>query len=237
MITALIFALFSADQATPAPVAPPFAHGAPITINTCVPVVDKSGPSVAGVSLTSTSSGIRIQFTNESSKPADLINFEVNSNGERFVIRDVGTFSPGIEIDHKYRNGAGQAFVLPAFIAPNVTCSVASIRFADGTTWQRGQPEPVAGTAPPRAARLTANPARVLMDRSADSELFLVSSSERISAFRETDDCANVAAIFVAVTGQSTATYSVRPVAAGSCTARITDEAGNVLFVPVTVRP
>ena len=236
MLAAFIFSLLNADQATPAPVAAPFPGGAPITINTCVPMVDKSGPTVAGVSLTSTSSGIHIQFTNESQKAADLINFEVNSNGTQFVIRDVGTFSPGIEIDHKYRNGAGQAFVLPAFIAPNVTCSVASIRFTDGTTWQRGNPEPLAGVAQPHP-RLAASPTRVNVARSADSELFMVSSSEQISAFRETDDCANVAAIFVAATGQSTATYSVKPLAAGSCTARITDEAGNALFVPVTVRP
>ncbi len=112
---------------------------------------------------------------------------------------------------------------------------MASIRFTDGTTWQRGSPEPVAGVAPPHP-RLSASPAHVNVARSADSELFMVSSSEQISAFRETDDCANVATIFVAATGQSTATYSVRPVAAGSCTARITDEAGNALFVPITVR-
>ena len=201
VITALIFALFSADQATPAPVAPPFAHGAPITINTCVPVVDKSGPSVAGVSLTSTSSGIRIQFTNESSKPADLINFAVDSNGEQFVIRDVRN----VFARHRDRPQVSQRRRSSVRLAGvhrterHLQRGIDPLRRRNHVAAR--QPEPVAGTAPPRAARLTANPARVLMDRSADSELFLVSSSERISAFRETDDCANVAAIFVAVTG------------------------------------
>jgi len=238
VLTALVGLLLIAEQATPPPFIPPDASAPPITINSCAPVVDQSssGPTVAGIALTSSSSGIRIQFTNESPKTADLINFAVDSNGNEFVIRDVGTFSPGVSIDHKYRNGAGQAFVLPAFIAPSIKCAIASIRFTDGSIWKKGQSDGQSGAGTTRAAKLSANPARVSLERSTDSELFLVSSSEPVSAFRETDDCANVAAIYVSATGQSTATYSVRPVAAGSCTARITDEAGDVLFVPITVK-
>lgn len=66
--------------------------------------------------------------------------------------------------------------------------------------------------------------------------LFMVSSSERVSAFKEVDDCAKVAKVFVAATGQSSASHSVRPLAPGSCTARIADEAGNTLAVPIVVK-
>jgi hypothetical protein len=174
------------------------------------------------------------------------VNFAIDSNGERFVIRDVGTFSSGVSIKHKYRNGAGQAFVLPAFIAPKVLCEVASVRFADGSAWRKGIGlDPASAPAPATSgasatlcasAALSANPTRVEIDRSTESELFIVSSSERIGAFRETDDCANVATVFVAATGQRSATYSVRPLATGTCTAHVVDEAGKALAVPIVIR-
>jgi len=72
---------------------------------------------------------------NESNKTANLVNFDVDSNRDHFVIRDIGMFSPG-----------------------------------------------------------------------------------------------------VAATGKSTATYSVKPLAAGTSTATITDEAGKTLAVPIAVR-
>jgi hypothetical protein len=184
---------------------------------------------------------MHIQFTNESNRTADLVNFAVNANGTQFVIRDVGTFSPGVSIDHKYRNGAGQPFVLPAFIAPDIKCNVSSVRFTDGWIWRMGEGSTRFRStgSPPNAAvppKLTANPPRVEIDRLTDSELFMVSSSEPVSAFKEVDDCAKVAEVFVAATGQSSASYSVRPLAPGSCTARITDEAGSTLSVPIVVR-
>ncbi|HEV3152177.1 MAG TPA: hypothetical protein VGZ02_00075 [Candidatus Baltobacteraceae bacterium] len=211
---------------------------APVTINSCGPELSNSSnaPSVAGVPLTSTSSGVKIEFVNESSKVADLVNFAVTSNGTQFVIRDVGTFSPGVSITHRFRNGSGQSFVLPSFIAPDVSCEVASVRFADGSFWTKGQ----AQTQQPAAsgsssAKLTASPARVDIDHTTESDLFLVSSAERVTAFKESDNCGGVAGVFVAATGQSSASYSVKPVAPGSCTAQITDEAGNTLSVPIIV--
>jgi hypothetical protein len=238
----VVLTLALLEQATPPPVAPPADGASPITINTCGPMVDKnSGTSIAGINVASTSSGMHIQFTNESNRTADLVNFAVNSNGTQFVIRDVGTFSPGVSIDHKYRNGSGQSFVLPAFIPPNIKCSVSSVRFTDGSLWRMGEGSTAASSpaSQPNAAqppKLTANPPRVQIDRLTDSELFMVSSSERVGAFKEVDDCAKVAEVFVAATGQSSASYSVRPLAPGSCTARITDEAGSTLSVPIVVK-
>lgn len=250
MVTAFTLSVLALTALVPpafaAPVAPPLGAASPVSINNCGPIIDKNAnnapqtPSIAGIPLASTSTGIQIEFTNESSGTADLVNFAVDSNGNRFVIRDVGTFSPGISIKHMFRNGAGQAFVLPALIAPNVTCSVQSVRFTDGTVWRKGQPVTAAspGSASPNAGnvRLVATPSRVEIDRATDTELFLVTSSQRVTAFKETDDCQNVASVFVAATGQSSATYAVRPIGAGTCTAHLTDESGNVLTVPITIQ-
>ncbi|MDQ2908074.1 MAG: hypothetical protein M3R44_01830 [Candidatus Eremiobacteraeota bacterium] len=197
--------------------------------------------SIAGIPIASSSSGIAIEFTNESQKTADLVNFAVDSNGENFVIRDVGTFSPGVSIKHEYRNGSGQAFVLPAFIAPHVNCRVASVKFTDGTVWRHDQGSSPAEQTTPNpsnavAAPLSANPSQLNLERTTDAELFMVSSVHRVAAYKETDDCAGVATVFVAATGISSATYSVKPLGAGQCTARIVDEAGHTLAVPVTVR-
>jgi hypothetical protein len=211
----------------------------PITINSCGPKLDSdSGQSAGGVTLSSKSEGIRIEFTNESSKTANLVNFAVDSNGEQFVIRDVGTFSPGISIKHNYRNGEGQAFVLPQFIAPKIKCRVSSVRFTDGSVWERGVSSQPASGAPMKAARvgpLSASPSRLTLATTTESQLFLVSSTDRVSAFKETDNCKGVAAVFVAATGESSATYSVKPSAPGSCTANITDENGNSIAVPIVV--
>ncbi len=67
--------------------------GSPIAINACSPMMNNNNTqTLFGVPVASTSTGIQIQFTNESSKSANLINFSVRSNGDSFVIRDVGTF-------------------------------------------------------------------------------------------------------------------------------------------------
>ena len=213
--------------------------GPPVTINSCSPELESTGnsPSVLNIPVSSTSQGIKIEFVNESSKVANLINFDVNSNGEQFVIRDVGTFSPGVSITHKYRNGAGQAFVLPSFIAPKIACQVASVRFTDGSYWTKGQ-TPAQSTPAPNAhpSALRVFPTSIALDSSTESDLFLVTSPDRVTAFKESDNCTGVAAVSVAATGESTATYSVKPLAAGSCTATITDETGSTLSVPIVVR-
>ena len=229
----------AAASADPTVGIPPTGSVSPVTINTCGPILNNSpGTQVAGIQLAQGSSGIRIEFVNESTKTADLVNFAIDSNGQQFVIRDVGTFSPGISIKHEFKNGYGQAFVLPAFIAPHVKCSVSSVKFTDGTLWEPGQATASAHAPPPPAARaaISADPPSVQINRTADSELFFVKSSERITAFKETDNCTGIASVYVAATGQSSATYTVKPLATGQCTATITDEAGNTLAVPVAVR-
>ncbi|HLI94482.1 MAG TPA: hypothetical protein VKT72_00160 [Candidatus Baltobacteraceae bacterium] len=208
----------------------------PVAINACGPILNGNNTqNLFGVPVASSSSGIKIQFTNESPKTANLINFAVKSNGDSFVIRDVGTFSPGIEITHKFTNGSGQAFVLPQFVAPKISCRVQSVGFTDGTVWRRGQTQasvPAGASANP----LTASPQSVSIDSNAEQHLFMVMSSEKIAAFSEQDTCKGIAAISLAASGESAATYSVKPIAPGTCSVAVRDQAGNNIMVPITVR-
>jgi hypothetical protein len=223
----------------------------PITINSCGPILRQQQtfvwqsppPSFMGVPISSTSSGMGITFVNESNRVATLVNFDVNDNGNRFVIRDVGTFSPGVTIDHQYKNGSGQSYILPAFITPHVQCRVASVTFADGSIWRHGHPAaPPAGYVPGPGpgygygARLAATPRQLVIDTSEDSALFLVQSSAPVAGFREHDNCDGIANVYVASTADTAATYAVRPLASGSCRATVRDESGASTTIPITVR-
>jgi hypothetical protein len=222
------------------------AQGAnvPISIDRCAPLLQPSAapssqPSFMGIPIgpvTATSTGMRITFVNDSGKVAKLVNFAVDSNGNQFVIRDVGTFSPGVQIDHQYRNGAGQGFILPAFIAPNVKCSVASVEFADGTLWRHGDAPntvPVAiASAPPG---LTVAPATLTLDSRSESALFLVQAPARLADIKETDNCAGIASVFVGATADREVSYYVRPIAPGTCAAHVIDENGSTASIPIVI--
>lgn len=208
---------------------------APVAINSCGPMLNNnSSQTLFGVPVTSTSSGIRIQFTNESSKTANLINFSVDSNGDSFVIRDLGTFSSGVEITHRYTNGSGQAYLLPQFVAPKITCRVQSVGFTDGSVWRRGEASP--SSQPPQVLNpLSVTPASVAMDRNSEAHLFMASSTAKIAAFSETDTCGGIASVSLSASGEDAATYVVKPLASGTCSAMIRDQSGNSVMVPITV--
>ncbi len=224
------------------PVAATAAGQPPVTVNSCGPILNHNAsaspaPTIAGIPIpVSTSNGIAIEFVNESTQAAKLVNFDVNSGGQHFVIRDVGTFSPGVSIKHEYRNGSGQAFVLPAFIAPNVRCEVASVEFADGSTWRRGQTTATESAASAPGSPISASPASLTVDRLEASRLFLVWSTGRVATYKETDNCGNIATILVAATGDRSSAYSVKPIGVGSCSARVTDQEGNAVTIPITVQ-
>ena len=217
----------------------------PVTIDTCAPLLTpnasaSSAPSFMGISLssvTSTSTGMHIVFVNDSHQVAKLVNFEVVSNGNRFIVRDVGTFSPGVSIDHQYRNGAGQGFILPSFIAPNVTCSIASVEFADGTLWRPGQPPNLVpnAIASPAQTGLSVSPNQLTLSSRSEAALFFVQSDTRVADLKETDNCAGVATIFVGASGDRAASYYVRPIAAGTCAAHMINETGATVSIPIIV--
>lgn len=215
---------------------------APVTVNSCGPMINNSnsgGPNIGGISLTGTSSGIQIQFTNNAAKTANLINFAVDSNGTSFVIRDVGTFSSGTEITHRYRNGAGQSYVLPSLIAPAIKCSVESVHFSDGTVWRMGSPPSAVETPEPEPGStglLSSAPTRVDAAANGALQYFMVSTREKIAGFSERDTCQGIANVTLVAAGGTSATYSVQPLNRGSCMATVQDQDGHSLTVPVNVR-
>jgi hypothetical protein len=217
----------------------------PISINTCAAQLrpnpaPSSVPTFMGIPIgpvTSTSSGMHIVFVNDSQKVAKLVNFAVDANGNQFVVRDVGVFSPGVEIDHQYSNGAGMDFVLPTFIAPNVKCRVASVEFNDGTMWRPGQPPNTIphALASPGQAGLSIAPAQLTLNSRSESALFMAQAPTRLADLKETDNCTGIASVLVGAVADRAASYYVRPLAPGSCAAHVIDEDGNTASIPIIV--
>jgi hypothetical protein len=217
----------------------------PVTIDTCAPLLTPnasatSAPSFMGIplaSITSTSAGMHIVFVNDSQQVVKLVNFGVDSNGNRFIVRDVGTFSPGVSIDHQYRNGAGQGFILPSFIAPNVKCSVTSVEFADGTLWRPGQPPNVVpnAIASPEQSGLSVSPKQLTLNSRSEAALFFVQSATRVADLKETDNCTGIATILVGASGDRAVSYYVRPIAPGTCAAHMINETGATVSIPISV--
>jgi hypothetical protein len=81
--------------------------------------------------------GVDITYVNNTPKVASRVAFVVNYRGDIQHIVDVGTFSPGVSIDHTFGQFTGDAFL---GTRPN-TCRVAAVRFSDGSVW-RAQPMP-----------------------------------------------------------------------------------------------
>jgi hypothetical protein len=220
----------------------------PVSIDACAPIIrqpmvfpgESPPPSFMGVPIASTSSGMRIAFVNDANQVATLVTFAVNDNGNQFVIRDVGTFSPGVSIDHTYSNGRGQSYLLPSFITPHVRCRVQSVKFADGSVWRRGEgttvPRPlaVAGTST-TGGPLSATPAQLTIAAGTQSALLLVQSTAPVAGFREHDTCDGIASVYVASVADTAATYAVKPVAPGHCTATVRNEVGASIAIPIVV--
>lgn len=74
-------------------------------------------------------SGITLKFVNNGDVPATTVTFLVNEGRLTQSIVEKGTFSPGVQIKHNFAAGSG----LDAF--PNITCNVAEVDFADGSSW------------------------------------------------------------------------------------------------------
>jgi hypothetical protein len=64
--------------------------------------------------------------------PATEVGFHVGYRGAFEYIRDAGTFSPGVSIDHSYFDFANFAYLGSK---PNV-CQAAFVKFADGSEWR-----------------------------------------------------------------------------------------------------
>jgi len=92
-----------------------------------------------GTLLVGVAAGVRIEYTNESPTTANLIEFLISDGAHSILVRDVGTFSPGVEIIHKFPKQTGQQIYSPLFSHPKVTCRTQQAHFVDGTTWVYGE--------------------------------------------------------------------------------------------------
>ncbi len=98
----------------------------PIDIPTCA--VDPIVAQTSGDTNTSEVIGaqIRVTFVNHGSKPISSVAFAVDQDGTTSTIVEKGTFSPGVAISRYWRAGRN---------LQDVSCSVNSVLFADGTAW------------------------------------------------------------------------------------------------------
>jgi hypothetical protein len=70
---------------------------------------------------------VDFQFVNNRYVAATQVDFALSSGGQQLgVYHAYGTFSPGVKIDKVFRTDE---------VAPHQQISVASVKFADGTTW------------------------------------------------------------------------------------------------------
>lgn len=128
-----IVAIFAASFPASLSLAKP---ASPIQIDYCH-ITYQQGPNVvasAAISLTKSSGPLEIKFVNEGDKVATMVRFGVTIGDETAGLRDVGTFSPGITIHHKFQDFSGRTKFIFAH-EPQPKCSVQYIKFADGTTW------------------------------------------------------------------------------------------------------
>jgi hypothetical protein len=232
-VLAVVFAPFRslADPNVGVPVTPTGATGAPVEIDECKLLY--SGNDVAGESA-----GVSLKFTNDSKLTADLINFRVTAGSESGMIRDVGTFTPGIEITHHYKEGSGHMMFAPILSHVHLDCSVASVHFTDGSVWRASAvpvqtPTPVAAPASPLVfapASLTFGGVGKEFD-----QFVSVYCPTGLRAVRQSGTCAGIVRTRTVDKGARSASLRVSPLARGRCTITIDDAANNSVEIPVAV--
>jgi hypothetical protein len=220
-----------ADPNIGVPVTPTGATGTPIEIDECKLLY--SGNEVAGESA-----GVSLKFTDDSKLTADLINFRVTAGSESGMIRDVGTFSPGIEITHHYKEGSGHIMFSPLLSHVHLDCSVESVHFTDGSVWQASAvplqtPAPVAALAGPLVfapASLTFGGVGKEFD-----QFVSVYSPTGLHAVRQSGTCAGIVRTRTVDRGSRSAALRISPLAKGRCTITIDDAANHSVDIPVAV--
>lgn len=224
----------AADPTIAVPVTPTGAAGPPIEIDECKLLY--SGNDVAGVS-----SGVYVKFTNDSTLTADLINFKVVAGGESGMIRDVGTFTPGIEITHQYREGSGHMMFSPLLSHVSLDCSVAAVHFKNGSVWQASSVKPPA----PAPTPISVEPSRAFdyapqalsfagIGEQYDRYVSLYDATG-IGAVRESGSCAGVVQLHTVGVSRRGAALRVTPVSSGRCSIVLADAANHAVEIPVAV--
>ena len=233
----LLFLALGAPAGADPVMGPANAFSPPVNVNAC------NLEYSSDTSVVSRINGVAIQFTNESSTVADLINFRVTINGQPSLIRDVGTFTPGIEILHKFRAGSDQ-FTLPVVLQqfggrPPVTCTIASVHFANGTTWQPGTSTGTGAGATATTGSsgvLTAAPAQLAFAGANEASRLIFIGSPKPARLSLRSNCDGIATIARVAQSAQEAVYRVAPRATGYCAATVVDENGNAAMIPIAVK-
>jgi hypothetical protein len=101
------------------------AMRAPVDITTCEVLSPTPALNIGDDGVPSEQSGneLHIRFSNRGAQPITRIVFDL---GDGSRVADVGTFAPGVTIDHTFEIGPGDANA----------CAVDSVAFADHTDWE-----------------------------------------------------------------------------------------------------
>lgn len=109
--------------------APARAATNPITINHCFVIQSKPMSHLGG--------GTQIGYVNNGSKTASTVTFAVGyRNAENKFLRkvtDVGSFQPGVAIDHKFNLYNDVTYAG----AQTSSCVAVAVKWIDGTTWKQ----------------------------------------------------------------------------------------------------
>jgi hypothetical protein len=221
-----------ADPTLGVPVKPTGAAGPPVEIDECKLLY--SGNWLAGES-----SGVQIKFTNDSTLVADIVSFRVTATGgETGIIRDVGKFSPGIEITHHYREGDGHMMFAPIFTHPHLDCSVLSVHFSDGSVWQTAVPSAAeSASTRAQAGPLKASPESLFFEGVGQryDQFLIINDEVDIGAIELWSHCAGIAAAKTVATGTRSAVLRVSSVGKGNCSITVADRWRHSTMIPVAV--
>jgi hypothetical protein len=98
------------------------APAAPIDLASCEASKPITVSSNNDDSTTVGASALHVRFSNAAAKPISRVIFTLDDGA---AVNDVGTFSPGVVIDHNLRLANAEA----------TSCTVSAVTFADGTAW------------------------------------------------------------------------------------------------------
>lgn len=227
-------AIALADPTLGVPVTHTGNAGPPVEINECKLLY-------TGGLLVGSTAGVQVEFTNDTEKTADIIEFRVTSGAQGGIVRDVGTFSPGIEIKHHYRSGDGQMMFAPIFSHPHIQCAVETVHFKDGVVWRANQAAVAKSEDPPGDsagdAPIAASPSKLAFTAtgSAYDQFFTTTDPGDTGALSESDNCAQVASVTLVSQSATSAVFRVSPVGVGLCGATVKDGSGYTRLIPISV--
>lgn len=110
------------------------AYNAPVSVETSANLAFVR-PPLEDVTQVLRSQNVR--FVNRSTVAATDVSFEVARNGATRIVDDRGTFAPGVTIARTIAHGDTALYNGASSDRDAETWSVLSVRFADGTSWNR----------------------------------------------------------------------------------------------------